>query len=57
MIILSDKIKAAEITKEIVIAKITGSSVMAKKITAEEIAEMYEVIYKKIYELLSSVED
>lgn len=57
MIILSDKIKAAEITKKIVIAKITGSSVMAKKITAEEIAEMYEVIYKKIYELLSSVED
>ena len=54
---MSDKIKAAEITKEIVIAKITGSSVMAKKITAEEIAEMYEVIYKKIYELLSSVED
>lgn len=54
---MSDKIKAAEIAKEIVIAKITGSSVMAKKITAEEIAEMYEVIYKKIYELLSPVED
>lgn len=57
MIILSDKIKASEITKEIVISKITGSSVMAKKITAEEISEIYEVVYKKIYELLSSVED
>ena len=44
-------------TKEIVISKINGSSVMAKIITAEEIAEMYEVVYKKIYELLSSVED
>lgn len=57
MIILSDKIKASEITKEIVISKITGSSVMAKKITSEEISEIYEVVYKKIYELFSSVED
>ncbi len=52
------RIHAADITKDIVVAKLSNSSpVVVNKDTGEDIAFMFEIIYNKVYKLLTASED
>lgn len=53
----SAKQLALNAAKEIVVARVGPSSVFVNKEGGERVAEFYEAIYKKIFELATLTED
>lgn len=50
---MTNELKALEVTKEIVVAKIPGTIDNVCAVTGEQIGEMFEAIYNKVLSILN----